>query len=323
MPAPKDPIKYQEWLKNLSQGHIRSPSKYWLGKKHSEEYKQKMSKSCIGKNKHSEEWKKKRSIAQMGENNSAKKVGVGKKISKALTGRKLSKETKRKISESNKGKTISDETRKKISFANKGKKRSEEQKNKLKGRKFSEETRKKMSIAQKGKTISDEQKKKQSIAISGNKNPFWGKTHSEETKKKLSIINQGKIGYWRNKKRPESTKRKISQARKGKPVLKRRGENAYNWKGGITPENIKIRRSLEYRLFRDLVFVRDKYTCQKYGTMGKNIKAHHIQNFAQFPELRFAIDNGITLSDKAHKEFHKKYGIKNNTREQLEEFLNN
>ena len=31
--------------------------------------------------------------------------------------------------------------------------------------------------------------------------------------------------------------------------------------------------------------------------------------------------NGITLNDKAHKEFHKKYGNKNNTKEQLEEFL--
>lgn len=34
---------------------------------------------------------------QLGENNSAKKAGVGDKISKALTGRKLSEETKRKI----------------------------------------------------------------------------------------------------------------------------------------------------------------------------------------------------------------------------------
>jgi hypothetical protein len=36
---------------------------------------------------------------QLGENNSAKKAGVGDKISKALTGRKLSEETKRKISQ--------------------------------------------------------------------------------------------------------------------------------------------------------------------------------------------------------------------------------
>jgi hypothetical protein len=36
---------------------------------------------------------------QLGQNNSAKKAGVGDKISKALTGRKLSEETKRKISQ--------------------------------------------------------------------------------------------------------------------------------------------------------------------------------------------------------------------------------
>jgi hypothetical protein len=36
---------------------------------------------------------------QLGENNSAKKAGVGDKISKALTGRKLSEETKSKISQ--------------------------------------------------------------------------------------------------------------------------------------------------------------------------------------------------------------------------------
>ena len=32
-------------------------------------------------------------------------------------------------------------------------------------------------------------------------------------------------------------------------------------------------------------------------------------------------DNGITLSEKTHKEFHKKYCKKNNTREQLDEFI--
>jgi len=36
---------------------------------------------------------------------------------------------------------------------------------------------------------------------------------------------------------------------------------------------------------------------------------------------RFAIDNGITLSKKSHKEFHDKYGQENNTREQLIQFL--
>ena len=78
---------------------------------------------------------------------------------------------------------------------------------------------------------------------------------------------------------------------------------------------------MEFRLWREAVFARDNWTCQKYGIKGGRLHPHHIKNFSEYPELRFAVDNGITFSEKAHKEFHKKYGIKNNTKEQLEEFL--
>lgn len=98
-------------------------------------------------------------------------------------------------------------------------------------------------------------------------------------------------------------------------------EKHWKWKGGITPENVKIRTSIEYILWRNAVLARDGYTCQKYGTRGVRMAVHHIQNFSEFPKLRFAIDNGITISDKAHKEFHRKYGRTHNTRKQLEEFL--
>jgi hypothetical protein len=99
------------------------------------------------------------------------------------------------------------------------------------------------------------------------------------------------------------------------------GDKHYNWKGGITSLNEKCRKSVEYKLWRKSVLERDNWTCQKYGKKGGNLIAHHINNFSEFIELRTAINNGITLSDKAHKEFHKKYGIKNNTKQQLEEFL--
>jgi len=33
------------------------------------------------------------------------------------------------------------------------------------------------------------------------------------------------------------------------------------------------------------------------------------------------VSNGITFSEKAHKEFHKKYGFKNNTEEQLKKLF--
>ena len=66
---------------------------------------------------------------------------------------------------------------------------------------------------------------------------------------------------------------------------------------------------------------RDSFTCQKSGQKGGDLEVHHINNFADFPELRTSIENGITLSKQEHKNFHKKYGYKKNTKEQLIEFL--
>ena len=57
------------------------------------------------------------------------------------------------------------------------------------------------------------------------------------------------------------------------------------------------------------------------GKYGGNLIVHHINNFADFPELRFAIDNGITMEKNIHDIFHKQYGYKNNTKEQLSEFV--
>lgn len=77
-------------------------------------------------------------------------------------------------------------------------------------------------------------------------------------------------------------------------------ENSPHWKGGATPKNKAIRMSTEYRLWRESVFKRDKYTCVWCGSMGY-IEADHIKPFALYPELRFAIDNGRTLCLPCHK----------------------
>ena len=120
-----------------------------------------------------------------------------------------------------------------------------------------------------------------------------GKKRSEESKKKMSLAQMGK-------KLTEETKKKMSMARKGK--------NNHAWKGGVTPINSRIRGSLEYKLWRKAVFDRDGYKCIWCGIVGyrNNLQADHIQLFSQYPELRFAIDNGRTLCRKCNIKRHTK-----------------
>jgi len=100
-----------------------------------------------------------------------------------------------------------------------------------------------------------------------------------------------------------------------------KGKTPWNKGLGNSTENHRIRNSIEMSLWREAVFARDNWTCQKTEIKGGELHAHHIKNFSKYPELRFAIDNGITLCKKAHQEFHKKYSTKNNTQEQLFDFI--
>ncbi len=115
--------------------------------------------------------------------------------------------------------------------------------------------------------------------------------YTKTIREKMSNIRKADPNrYWKGKKRPEIT-----------------GENHYNWRGGITPINFQIRNSLEYKLWRQAVFERDKFSCVWCGVkthkgLGHGITLHadHIKPFSLFPELRFAIDNGRTLCKECH-----------------------
>lgn len=121
------------------------------------------------------------------------------------------------------------------------------------------------------------------------------------------------------------TCRKCENERAGR---ERRGENNHFWRGGVTPEQNLLRKQVEYKKWRDEVYEKDDYTCQCCGKRGGRLNAHHIFSFANYEELRFCVDNGITLCEDCHDStkdgsFHNLYGTHNNTPEQLREYILN
>lgn len=109
----------------------------------------------------------------------------------------------------------------------------------------------------------------------------------------------------RKKMSESATKRGTEHLRASEVIEKRRhtimGSNHWNWKGGITSTQIKIRNSFEMREWRKAVFERDDYTCQVCGIRGAYLHADHIKPFYLFPELRFELLNGRTLCAPCHR----------------------
>lgn len=86
-----------------------------------------------------------------------------------------------------------------------------------------------------------------------------------------------------------------------------------------SPENIRQRKYIEYYKWKDDCNNRDSKTCQ-ICKCKNNIRVHHKFNYADFPDQRTNIDNGVCLCKNCHVSFHKRYGERYNTPEQYEEF---
>lgn len=79
------------------------------------------------------------------------------------------------------------------------------------------------------------------------------------------------------------------------------GDRHPAWRGGVTPENERLRKSAAYLAWRAAVFARDDFTCQTCGQRGGDLQADHVEQWATHPELRFDVDNGRTLCVPCHR----------------------
>ena len=129
---------------------------------------------------------------------------------------------------------------------------------------------------------------------------------SLETRKKLSLAHKGNKHALGSRHTDEWKRNKSEQLKKQwkdglRTVDHLSGENHWNWKGGITPINKKIRLSKKYSLWRTKVFERDDYTCVLCGIRGCYLEVDHLKPFSLYPNLRFDMDNGRTLCLPCHK----------------------
>ena len=129
-------------------------------------------------------------------------------------------------------------------------------------------------------------------------NPVWNKgiKFSEETKKKL----RGRIP-WNKGRKGIMPKRVWSNEVKEKIRKTQLGERNSNWKGGTSSETKRIKGSSEWKNWRIRIFTRDNFICRECGSK-KKIEPHHIKEFSIYIELRFDVNNGLTLCNECHKQ---------------------
>lgn len=141
-----------------------------------------------------------------------------------------------------------------------------------------------------------------------------------------SIVSLNKRGDTRKKRSKKAKgriltpaqKQKLSKARTGKhyPNLQganngmfgRKGELHPNWLGGLTPERQALYSSQEWKQASEIVWKRDKGTCQrcgkKYRRKATSFHIHHIKSFSLYIELRTEPGNLVLLCSDCHHWVH-------------------
>jgi hypothetical protein len=123
--------------------------------------------------------------------------------------------------------------------------------------------------------------------------------HTEEWKKRMSAFHtKNGTGKWMFGRRP---------AEKAIEYLRsRQGPLNHKWIADLTKlkrfnDDAKDRRCSSYIYWRKQVWLRDNFTCKIANPdCSGRIEAHHILGWSEYPELRYEVNNDITLCHAHH-----------------------
>ena len=79
-----------------------------------------------------------------------------------------------------------------------------------------------------------------------------------------------------------------------------------NWREVAGPRVVGMvveREDSEVRAWRAAVLARDSHLCTECGS-GCDLEAHHLVRWADAPELRIVVENGVTLCKRCHVAAH-------------------
>lgn len=99
-----------------------------------------------------------------------------------------------------------------------------------------------------------------------------------------------------------------------------KGSNNPNYNPNLTnEERLTNRDTIENINWRKSVYQRDDYKCTICGE-SHTLEAHHLNSYTNFKDMRFDINNGVTLCKNHHKDYHLKFGYKDSTIEKFNEY---
>ena len=149
------------------------------------------------------------------------------------------------------------------------------------------------NVMKKGEKMTTESREKMRLSalqrFSNKENhPRFGKKLSPESLKKLSDSHKGQYVS-------DETRKKLSESHKG--------SKHWNWKTDRDSLVKDEKKHLDgkYRQLSKSVKDRDHWKCRLHDSnCSGRLEAHHILNWVENPELRYQLNNGITLCHTHH-----------------------